>query len=287
MVCVTAATGKLGRKVVDFLLTKLSANEIVAAVREPSKAEDLAQRGVKVRKADYDQPETMEEAFIGVQKLLLISSPTMGGRVEQHRKAIEAAKKASVEFLVYTSLLHADKSRLGLIAEEHRQTEQIVISSGLDFTILRNGWYVENYEPLIKAALAKGELVGSAGEGKISAAFRFEYAEVASKVLTEEGHSGKIYELAGDEAFTMAELAAEISNLTGKEIPYRNVLPEDYARWLVLCGFPEPLAQFLASIETGIAQGDLFDDSHQLSQLLGRPTTSWRKFVLEVLRQRQ
>ncbi len=283
MVCVTAATGKLGRKVIEFLRRKLPEREIVAAVRTPSKTEDLAQMGLQVREADYDRPETLEKAFAGVQKVLLISSPSVGRRVEQHRNAVEAAKVAGIETIVYTSVLHADKSRLGSIAEEHRQTEEIIKASGLNFTILRNGWYVENYEPLIKAAVAKGELVGSAGDGKISAAPRDDYAEAAAIVLTTEGHSKKIYELAGDEAFTILELAVEISTLSGKEIPYRKVAPEEYARWLVSCGFPQTVAQFFASIEFAIAQGDLFEDSRKLSQLLGRPTTSWRKFVAEVL----
>lgn len=284
MICVTAATGQLGRKVVEFLLGKVAPSELVLGVRNLEKAQEFVQKGLIVREADYDRPETLEKAFEGVRKLLLISSPSVGRRVEQHRNVIEAAKRSGVETIVYTSALHADRSRLGVIAEEHRQTEAMIKSSGLDYTILRNGWYVENYEPMIKAALAKGELLGSAGEGKISAAPRIDYAEAAAVVLTSEGHSGKIYELAGDEAFTMAELAGEISRLTGREIPYRNVSPEDYARWLVSCGFPEPMARFLASLEEAIAQGDLFDDSHQMSQLLGRPTTSWRKFMAEILK---
>jgi NAD(P)H dehydrogenase (quinone) len=160
----------------------------------------------------------------------------------------------------------------------------MIKSSGLDYTFLRNGWYVENYEPTIKNAIVQGFIIGSAGEGKISAAPRLDYAEAAAVVLTTEGHSGKIYELAGDEAFTMKELADEISRLTGKEISYRNVKPDEYAQWLMSAGFPENVARFLASMEEAIAQGDLFDDSRQLSQLIGRPTTSWRLVIAEILR---
>jgi NAD(P)H dehydrogenase (quinone) len=284
MLCVTAATGQLGRKVVDFLLRRLPASEIVVAIRDPSKAVDMAQRGVQTREADYDRPETLEKAFSGVSKHLLISSPAVGRRVEQHRNAIEAAKKMGVEVIVYTSVLHADRSRLGIIAEEHRQTERLLVASGLNYTILRNGWYTENYAPIIKAVAAKGELVTGAGNGRISSAPRRDYAEAAAIVLTTDGHVGKIYELAGDEAFTMRDLASEISKLTGREISYREVSQEDYARWLVDVGFPEPFARFLASIESAIAQDELYDESHQLSQLLGRPTTSWRQVVAEILR---
>ena len=284
MLCVTAATGQLGRKVVDFLIQRVPASEIVVAVRNPSKAVDMAQRGIQVREADYDRPETLEKAFSGVSKLLLISSPAVGRRVEQHRNAVEAAKKMGVEVVIYTSVLHADRSRLGVIAEEHRKTEELLVDSGLNYTILRNGWYAENYAPIVKAAAAKGELVTSAGNGRISAAPRRDFAEAAAIVLTTDGHTGKIYELAGDEAFTMRDLASEISKLTGREISYREVSQEDYARWLMDVGFPEPFAHFLASIESAIAEDELYDESHQLSQLLGRPTTPWRQVVAEILR---
>lgn len=284
MICVTAATGKLGREVVKFLLNKVTPNELVLAVRNSEKAQEFAQRGVVVREADYDHPETLEKAFKGVRKLLLISSPSVGRRVKQHQNVIEAAKQAGVETIIYTSVLHADRSRLGVIAEEHRQTEAIIKSSGLDYTFLRNGWYVENYEPTVKNAIVQGFIIGSAGEGKISAAPRSDYAEAAAVVLTTEGHSGKVYELAGDEAFTMKELAEEISRLTGKEISYRNVNADEYAQWLMSTGLPENVARFLASMEEAIAQGDLFDNSQQLSQLIGRPTTSWRLVIAEILR---
>lgn len=283
MICVTAATGQLGRKVVEFLLSKIAPDELVLGVRNLEKAQDFIQRGLVVREADYDRPETLEKAFEGVRKLLFISSPSVGRRVEQHRNVIEAAKRSGVETIVYTSVLHADRSRLGVIAEEHRQTEAMIKSSGLDYTILRNGWYVENYASLVKNAVGQGFIIGCAGEGKISAAPRSDYAEAAGVVLTTDGHSGKIYELAGDEAFTMGELAAEISRQTGKEISYKNVKPDEYVRWLVSTGVPETVARFLASIEEAIAEGDLFDDSHQLSQLLGRPTTSWRAVIAEIL----
>lgn len=280
----TAATGQLGRKVVEFLASKVAPDELVLAVRNPEKAQDFAEKGLIVREADYDRPETLTKAFEGVRKLLFISSPSVGRRVEQHRNVIEAAKRVGVETIVYTSVLHADGSRLGVIAEEHRQTEAMIKSSGLDYTILRNGWYVENYASLVKTAVSQGLIVGCAGEGKISAAPRSDYAEAAAVVLTTDGHSDKIYELAGDEAFTMEELASEISRQIGKGVFYKNVKPDEYVRWLVSKGVSETVARFFASIDEAIAEGDLFDDSHQLSRLLGRPTTSWRVVIAEILR---
>lgn len=272
MIAVTGATGKLGRLVIEFLLQRIPANEVVAAARNPDKAADLAARGALVREADYTRPETLARAFTGVDKLLLISSSEIGQRVHHHRNVIEAAKRAGVRLLVYTSLLRADTSQLNL-AEEHRQTEAAIRASGLSFVILRNGWYTENYENAVRAAVRNGVLVGSAGKGRIASASRADYAEAAAVVLTTEGHEGKVYELAGDEAWTMADLAQEISRQVGREIPYQNIPPNDYASLLVRAGIPEAWAQMFASWDVAIAQGNLFDDSRQLSTLIQRPTT--------------
>jgi len=272
LLAVTGATGKLGRLVVEQLLQQVEPGRIVAAVRSPGKAADLAARGVIVREADYSRPETLEPAFQGVERLLLISSSEIGQRLAHHRNVIAAAKAAGVSWLAYTSLLHADTSPLSL-AEEHRQTEQAVRESGLAFVILRNGWYTENYEDRVRGAVAQGILVGCSGEGRISSAARADYAAAAVVVLTSDQHNGKVYELAGDEAWTMYDLAAELSLQTGREISYRDVTPQEFAAILTGAGLPEPIAQMLAGWEVAIAQGAVFDDSHTLSSLIGRPTT--------------
>lgn len=267
-IAVTGATGQLGRLVVEKLKQKIPASDIVALARRPEKAADL---GVQVRAADYAKPETLGEALAGVDTLLLISSSEIGQRAVQHLNVIAAAKKAGVKRIVYTSMLHADASALNL-AHEHRQTEAELKESGIPYTILRNGWYSENYTGSISGALAGGAFIGSAGDGKISAAPRADYAEAAAAVLTGKGHEGKVYELAADEAWTLSDLAAEISKRTGKDIPYKNIPEADYAAALKGFGLPEAFAASIASWDVGASNGALFDDGHQLSKLIGRPT---------------
>ncbi len=268
-IAVTGATGQLGRLVVEKLKQKVPASDIIALVRSPEKAADL---GVPARAADYGKPATLDAALAGVDTLLLISSNEIGKRVLQHNNVIQAAKKAGVTHIVYTSLLHADSSPLSL-ADEHRQTEADLKSAGIPFTILRNGWYSENYTGAIGAALAGGAFIGSAGDGKIAAAPRADYAEAAVAVLTDDGHAGKTYELAGDSAWTLSELAAEISRQTGKHIPYKNLAEPDYAAALKSHGLPDGFAAAIASWDVGASEGALFDDGRQLSTLIGRPTT--------------
>lgn len=268
-IAITGATGHLGQLVIEKLKQKVDASEIVALVRTPSKAAGL---GVATREADYTRQDTLDVALKGVDTLLLISGNEIGQRAVQHENVIRAAVKNGVKRIVYTSLLHADKSPLNL-APEHVQTEQALKNSGLDYTILRNGWYSENYTGSIAPALGLGAFYGSAGEGKISSAPREDYAEAAVVALTGQGHEGKTYELAGDEFYTLTDLAAEITAQSGKDIPYRNIPEADYAAALKNAGLPDGFAEAIASWDTGASQNALFDDSHVLSKLIGRKTT--------------
>lgn len=268
-IAVTGATGQLGSLVLEQLKQKVSSSDIIALARTPEKAEDL---DIEVRAFDYSQTETLAPALEGVDHLLLISSSEVGQRAAQHENVIQAAKKAGVKWIIYTSLLHADQSSLSL-AGEHLATEKMLAESGIPFTILRNGWYTENYTASIPGALAGGAFLGSAGEGKISSAAREDFAAAAVAVLTGEGHVGKTYELAGDEAYTLKDFAAEISKQSGKNIPYNNLPEAEFAKILESFGLPKGFAAALASWDTGAGQGDLFDDSRQLSKLIGRPTT--------------
>ncbi|UOQ68897.1 SDR family oxidoreductase [Hymenobacter volaticus] len=279
-IAITGATGQLGRLVIEKLKATAPADQIVALVRTPAKAADL---GVETREADYSQPATLEAALAGVDTLLLISSSEVGQRITQHRNVIEAAKKAGVQRIVYTSVLHADNSPLSL-AEEHRATEADLKSSGVVYTLLRNGWYTENYTGSVHGSVAGGALLGSAKDGKISSATRADFADAAVAVLTGQGHENKTYELAGDESYTLTELAAEISRQTGKDIPYRNLPVADYAAALASFGIPEGFAHGIASWDANAAAGALFDDSHQLSQLIGRPTTPLSTAVADALK---
>ena len=273
MIIVTGATGQLGRLVIDGLLDAgVPADGIVAAVRSPQKAADLTARGVEVREADYNRPETLASAFAGASKVLLISSSEVGQRVEQHRNAVAAAAASGAQLLAYTSILAADRSAMQL-AGEHRATEELVQAAGLPYTLLRNGWYVENYTGNLATALAHGSVLGSAGEGRVAAATRADFAAAAVAVLTTDGHQNRIYELGSDEAFTLGEYAAELTRQTGKPIGYVDLSAADYTAALAGAGLPEPFAALLADSDLGIARGELTTDSGDLSRLIGRPTT--------------
>ncbi len=272
MILVTAATGKLGRLVVAGLLEKVPAKDIAVAVRDPNKAADLAAKGVQVRQADYSKPETLGPAFAGVDKVLLISSSEVGQRAAQHQAVVDAAKKAGVRLIAYTSILHADTSGMSLAAE-HKATEEAIRASGLPFVFLRNGWYTENYTENLAPALAHGAFFGSSGQGRIAAASRADYAAAAVAVLTSTGHENKVYELAGDTDFTTAELAAEVSRQTGKPVVYKDLSQADHVGALIGVGVPPPFAELVADSDAGAGRGDLNDTSGDLRRLIGRPTT--------------
>lgn len=280
-IAVTGATGQLGNLVIAELKRKTGSENLVALVRNPEKATDL---DIEVRAFDYDSnPETLAASLKGIDRLLLISSSEVGKRFAQHSNVIAAAKEADVQWIVYTSLLHATDSSLSL-AEEHVATEKILGESGIPHTILRNGWYTENHVGSIAGALHAGAFVGSAGEGKISAASRQDFAEAAALVLLDEKHIGKVYELAGDEAYTLTDFASEISKHSGKNIPYSDLLEEEFANVLKSVGLPGGLAEAIASWDTGIAKDDLYNDTKQLSELIGRPTTPMAETVKEALK---
>lgn len=282
MIAITGATGQLGQHVIEKLLKTVPASQLVAIVRNPAKAEALSQQGVTVRQADYTDQTAFTAALAGVDKLLLISSSEVGQRAAQHQNVINAAKAAGVKFIAYTSLLHADTSPLGLHVE-HVATEKALAESGIAYALLRNGWYTENYLASAPPALEHGVFIGAAGEGKIASATRADYAAAAARVISEEGHAGKVYELAGDQAWTLRELAAELSRQSGKNVVYQNLSEADFAAALKSVGLPAGLADMLADSDVGASKGGLFDDSHTLSTLLGHPTTSLAESVKGIL----
>lgn len=285
-IAVTGATGKLGRLVIDALLKTTTASDIAALARSPDRAGDLAAKGVDVRQADYDRPETLASALAGIERLLLISSSEMGRRVPQHRAVIAAAEQAGVKRMAYTSLLHADRSPLA-VREEHVATEEMLAEAAIPHVLLRNGWYTENYVAGLGAAIDTGVIVGAAGDGRVSAAARADYAAAAAVVLTApDDQVGQTYELAGDIAFTLADLAAEIARLSGKTIIYRNLPAVECEAALVARGLPEAVVARMVASDVGIAKGGLFDDGHQLSRLIGRPTTPLAETLAAALKER-
>jgi NAD(P)H dehydrogenase (quinone) len=273
MIVVTGATGQLGRLVIQQLIERgVPASNIVAAVRTPAKAADLAALGLQVREADYTRPATLAAAFQGAERVLLISSSEVGQRLPQHRAVIDAAREARVGQLVYTSLLRADSSPLGLAAE-HKATEALIVASGLTHALLRNGWYTENYLASVPPALQHGAFIGSVGAGRIASATRADYAAAAAAVLAQPVGGNRSYELAGDTSYTLAEFVAELNRQTGRSVVYQDLPQKDFEGALVGAGLPAPFAALLADSDAGASKGALFDDGRQLSALIGRPTT--------------
>ena len=282
MIAITGATGLLGQHVIENLLQTVPANQIVAFARDVKKGSSLSQKGVLVRQADYNDKASLITALQGVDKLLLISSSEVGKRTIQHRNVIEAAKSADVQFIAYTSILHADRSQLSLHVE-HVETEKMLADSGISYTLLRNGWYTENYLASVPAALEHGVFLGAAGDGKIASATRADYALAAARVISEEGHIGKVYELAGDEAWTLEQLAKELTKQSGKQVIYNNLSQADFVAALKTAGLPDKLSNMLADSDIGASKGGLFDDSHTLSKLIGRRTTTLAESIKAIL----
>ncbi|MCM6774764.1 SDR family oxidoreductase [Nocardia sp. CDC159] len=271
-VAVTAASGQLGRLVVEALLRR-DAGPVVAIVRDPAKVADLAERGVDVRQASYDDAAALDRALAGVDRVLLVSGNEFGARVTQHTNVIRAAERAGVELLAYTSIPRATENPT-ILAQEHRATEAVLANSAVPYALLRNSWYWENYEHSVPAAVASGVLYGAGGEGRIAGASRADYAEAAAVVLTTDGHAGQVYELGGDERFTYAELAQRISEAAGKPVRYRDVAEADYSAALQQAGLPADYANVLADSDAkGVALGFLDVTGGELRKLIGRAST--------------
>lgn len=268
---VTGATGALGRLATHALLARVGPAQVVAIVRDPTKAADLRTKGVAVRVATYDDPAALTAALAGVEKLLLISGSEAGQRIQQHRNVIDAAKQAGVKHLAYTSILHADTSTNPL-APEHAATEDYIVASGLPYSFLRHGWYTENYAETARTAWRTGTLLTSAGEGKVASATRGDYAaaDIAS-LLHDQGY--QVHELAGDYAWSFAGLAEVIGRIGGRSVNLRNVSAEEHVAALESAGLPREAAQFVAALDSSIARGELADTSGELARLIGTSTT--------------
>lgn len=275
MIVVTGATGQLGRLVVEGL--RKQGADVVAGARNT--AADL---GVEVRELDYDRPETIEPALAGADRVLLISGNEPGKRVPQHTAVVDAAKRAGVRHLVYTSAPHADTTPL-VLAPEHKATEEAIRASGLPFTFLRNGWYHENYLDTIRQGAETGEIVGAAGDGTVASAARQDFADAAVAVLTTDGHENKVYELTGDTAWTFPQLAAQVAEVAGKPVTYRNLPGAEFQQFLVDQGTPAEVAGFVAALEQNIADGTLGHTPGDLRTLIGRPTTPVADTIKAVL----
>jgi NAD(P)H dehydrogenase (quinone) len=267
---------------VEQLLEKVPADRITAVVRDEAKAADFAARGVKLAIADYNSPETFDGLFAAGDKVLLISGNEFDkGRPAQHQVVIDAAKAAGVALLAYTS---APGSLNAALADDHRATEQALLASGVPYVLLRNGWYHENYTENLAPVLEYSAVVAAAGEGRVSSASRADYAAAAAAVLTGEGHENRTYELGGDEAWSFAEYAAELSRQTGKEIAYNAVSVDAFTEILAGAGLPGPLAAVIAGVDASVEKGELVVDSGDLGRLIGRPTTPIAESITAALK---
>ena len=273
-IAVTGAAGHLGRHIIDSLLARdVAAGDIVAIVRTASKAADLADRGITVAEAAYEDTAALTSALQDVDRLVLVSGSEVGRRLAQHTSILDAAKAEGVGFIAYTSLVNADSSELSL-APEHRETEALLASSGIDHVLLRNGWYWENFASNVDAARATGHVFGAAGEGRVNGAARRDYAEAAALVVTTDGHAGKTYELGGKPQLTYREIAQAIGTVIGAEVSYVDQSVEEYQQTLEGAGLPTEIAQMLAGWDVAIAGGALETASTDLEDLIGRPATS-------------
>jgi len=272
-ILVTGATGHLGRLIIDSLLARgVDASSIRAGARDIAKASDLAARGVQVVALDYDAPETVAAAADGADAVMLVSGSEVGKRAPQHQAVIDAAKNAGVAKLVYTSAPKATTSDL-VLAPEHKATEEAITASGLPAVILRNNWYTENYAADVARAKDTGVIAASVGDGRIASASRADFAEAAAVVLTEDGHLGQVYELAGDIAWNFDDLAAAATEITGREVRYTPLSAEEHAAALEDAGLDSGTVWFVTTLDAGIRAGALAESDGTLARLIGRPTT--------------
>lgn len=283
MIAVTGASGPFGQAVVLSLLERgVAPEDVVAVVRDRRKVEDLRERGVRVRQADYDDATSLDVALLGVERLLLVSGNEVGQRVAQHTRVVEAARTAAVRRIGYTSVLNADRSGIRL-ADEHKATEAVIRRSGIPFVLLRNGWYLENYTAQVASYLEQGSIVGSAGEGRVSAATREDLARAAATAMLRNVDGSEVHELGGEPAFTMAELAEELSRQSGRTVSYQNLPANQYAEVLVSVGLPQGYAEILADSDLGVARGELNTDSGDLRRLLSAAPTTMSEAVAAAL----
>lgn len=277
---VTGATGKLGSKIVNVLLSKVSADQLAVSVRHPEKAEDLRVKGVDVREGDFDKPETLETAFKGIDRLLIISADgDTETRIRQHSNAVAAAKNAGVSFIAYTSIANAQEST-NFLAEVHKATEEAILQTGIPYSFLRNNWYLENELSTIQGVQAGVPWITSAGEGKVGWALQQDYAEAGAEVLAGEGHENTIYELSG-KLLSQEDIAAAVSTVIGKEVPVQQVDDTTYAEIMTKAGVPDFVVPMLVAIQKDIREGSLEIESKDFEKLLGRSETP----IVEGIRQ--
>ncbi|MGG1638398.1 SDR family oxidoreductase [Paenibacillus sp. NRS-1760] len=285
-ILVTGVTGKLGSIVVETLLETIPAENLAVSVRNPEKAEHLRARGVDVRHGDFDQPQTLDKAFAGIDRLLIVSTDGDNEtRIRQHADAVAAAQRANVGFIAYTSVGNASESSL-FLAPVHRAAEEAIKNTGIPYSFLRNNWYLENEISSIQAVLGGAPWLTSAGSGKVGWATRRDYAVAAAAVLAGEGHENTVYELSG-KLTTQEELVSILATILGREIPVQQVDDTTYASIMSSAGVPEPVVPILVQIQSAIRDGALEVESNDFEKLLGRPVTPLEEALRQIVNEIQ
>lgn len=278
-ILVTGATGQLGSLIVQHLRRRAPDVQVIAGGRRTATIE-----GAEYRHVDYDRPDTLDAAMEGVTRVVLVSGSEAGKRIPQHRAVIDAAARAGVKLLAYTSILNADRNPMQL-AQEHRGTEQALAEGRVPYVLCRNGWYSENYLGSAPVAIQYGVLMSASGKGRLSTATRNDYAEGAAALILRDDHQpGQAYELAGSTSFDKHEFAQMLTRLSGKPVAVEDLSEADYAASLLQAGLPEPFARILADSDAKSGEGWLFDDSRTLEKIIGRPTTPIEVTLQEALR---
>ncbi len=280
-ILVTGASGQLGRRVVE-LLVESGASNVVATTRHPERLRDLGDRGVELRKADFDQgPAQLAAAFAGAKRMLLISTDAMdpGHRYEQQSRAIGAAVRAGVEHIAYTSLTHPVSDSPVLIAPDHAQTEQELEAIGVGYTALRNNLYADLLLISLPAAIGSGRLFAAAADGGAAYVTREDCARAAAAALASNFEGKRQLEITGPAVVTYAELAALASELSGKEVVYVPLDEEALIAGMVDNGLPEVVARLMASFDAGIRKGFFGPATDAVKDLSGTAPQSVRAFL--------
>lgn len=285
-ILVTGATGSLGKQTIEFLRSKTDVSNIVALVRDKSKATDLKNLGVEIRVGDYDDLESLNVAFKGIDKLFFISASDVEKRLPQHKNVLEAIKQSEIKHVVYTSFVRkneTDSSPIAALGKAHIFTDDSLINSGITYTILRHTLYMEFAPFFMGDKVLETQMVYlPSGNGKVAFLLRSEMAEIAANVLTSEGHENKIYNISGEQAFSYGDIARMISKIAGKEIKFVSPPLDEFVHTLQKAGVPEGMIGMSTGFAQAIEQGEFDIPNPDISQLLGRKPVSLADFLGKV-----
>ena len=286
MILITGAAGSLGKATINFLLEKgYQAQNIIALVRDEAKAPDLKAKGVIIKIGDYDNYDSLLSAMAGVEKVLLISGSDVVKRSTQHENVVNAAKEAGIKHILYTSFQRkneSDSSPIAFVAKSHIDTENMVKSSGIAYTILRNNIYLDMLPIFLGEKVLETGVFFPAGETKSAFASRSDMAEAIANILIGKGHENKEYDLSNTESFSFQDIANSLSSLTGKGVNYFSPDKETYHQTLANAGVPAEYIGMFAGFAEAMKQGEFTETSTDLEKLLGRKPATAQEFLAKV-----